>query len=293
MRDIAISDRVTGGLSQLKKTIYKAPFLFKGRFSGFITKRSERNESKFSFPNAVSVKSGRLSVILVSASFLSVFPGLPPILPDQILSAENLSNTEEVKGAVVDKKKEELCLWQKDVSFFDSLDDKKKRILQKEVPCLEKEQAPMKVTKGKDSDQDLHAAIEAMAAGYPLEAMAGTISEYDRDVAGLIVGIAKKESNWGKRVPRTADGADCFNYWGYKGAGTKGVAMGHGCFATPEEAVHAVGNRLSQLVELRKTSEPKNMVIWKCGSSCATHDPESVRKWVSDVDIYYKKIAGK
>lgn len=139
----------------------------------------------------------------------------------------------------------------------------------------------------------LNTEIVSMTAGYPIELMAPSIAKYDREVAALIVGIAKKESNWGKRVPRSDDGADCFNYWGFKGAGSRGVAMGHGCFGTPEEAVEKVGNRIAELVRLRSTSEPKNFTIWKCGSSCATHTPESVRKWVSDVDQYYRVLASR
>ncbi len=132
-----------------------------------------------------------------------------------------------------------------------------------------------------------------MVSGHPIEAMSEAIAMFDRDVAALIVGIAKKESNWGKRVPLDKNGLDCFNYWGFKGAGARGVAMGHGCFGTPEEAVEKIGNRLSELVKLRKTSEPANMVIWKCGSSCATHTKESVQKWISDVNLYYRQIAQK
>ncbi len=141
------------------------------------------------------------------------------------------------------------------------------------------------------SDNLLNTEIVSMTAGYPIEFMAPAIAKYHRDVAALLVGIAKKESNWGKRVPRSDDGADCFNYWGFKGAGSRGVAMGHGCFGSPEEAVEKVGNRIAELVQLRSTSEPKNFTIWKCGSSCATHSPESVRKWVSDVDQYYRVLA--
>ncbi len=137
----------------------------------------------------------------------------------------------------------------------------------------------------------LNTEIAFMTAGYPIELMAPAIARYDREVAALIVGIAKKESNWGKRIPRSDDGADCFNYWGFKGAGSRGVAMGHGCFGSPEEAVEKVGNRIAELVRLRSTSEPKNFTIWKCGSSCATHSDESVRKWVSDVDQYYRVLA--
>jgi hypothetical protein len=137
----------------------------------------------------------------------------------------------------------------------------------------------------------LNTEIAFMTAGYPIERMAPAIAKYDREVAALIVGIAKKESNWGRRVPRSGDGADCFNYWGFKGAGSRGVAMGHGCFGSPEEAVEKVGNRIAELVQIRSTSEPKNFTIWKCGSSCSTHSDESVRKWVSDVDQYYRVLA--
>lgn len=142
-----------------------------------------------------------------------------------------------------------------------------------------------------ESDDILNNQIASMTLGYPIELMATSIARYDREVAALIVGIAKKESNWGKRVPRSLDGEDCFNYWGWKGAGSRGVAMGHGCFGSPEEAVEAVGNRIAELVRIRGASEPKNFTIWKCGSSCAAHSPESVRKWVSDVDQYYRVLA--
>jgi len=55
--------------------------------------------------------------------------------------------------------------------------------------------------------------------------------------------------------------------------------------------VMAVGNRLRHLVEIRNTSDPKNMIVWKCGSSCAGHSDESVRKWIADVSLYYDRIA--
>ena len=68
---------------------------------------------------------------------------------------------------------------------------------------------------------------------------------------------------------------------------------GYGCFEKPSDAVETIGNRLVELSELRSTTEPANMVVWKCGSSCASHSPESVRKWISDVDIYYRQFARK
>ena len=217
-----------------------------------------------------------------------VFPALPVIDTKELLAP-----SESAEHSVIAVNPQELCRWQRDFSFFNGLFDGKKSMGDTE-PCPEESLAvKTAVTPSANKaeyDQDLKTLIEVMAAGYPLEVMAPSIASYDREVAALIVGIAKKESNWGKRVPLDKDGADCFNYWGYKGAGTRGVAMGHGCFGSPEEAVTAVGNRITELVTKRQTSEPKNFTIWKCGSSCATHSPESVRKWIADVDLYYRKI---
>ncbi len=195
-----------------------------------------------------------------------------------------------------------LCDWQRDYEFF--TEAKKTEKAEPSVPCEEAfarfvvgESAPASGVSspvGPTGERALfEAELRTMVTGYPIEAMVPTIAEYDREIAGLIIGIGKKESNWGKRVPHTDTGEDCFNYWGYKGAGARGVAMGHGCFGEPAEAVRAIGNRLQELVALRKTSEPANMTIWKCGSSCATHSPESVRKWIADVDLYYREIAQK
>ncbi|MBP9727985.1 MAG: hypothetical protein KBD27_01265 [Candidatus Moranbacteria bacterium] len=224
------------------------------------------------------------SLLFVGAG---IFPALPPIDTNSITQSEEVFiETDRVVS------EEEMCRWQNDFSFFSRL-EKGEVSLQKGIPCEEKKEVvfrtvdavPVPVT-----DNDLTQTIRDMTTGYPMEVMAPAISAYDRQVAGLIVGIAKKESNWGKRVPVDTAGADCFNYWGFKGAGSRGVAMGHGCFGSPEEAVQAVGNRIAELVAKRQTSEPKNMTIWKCGSSCATHSPESVRKWIADVDLYYRQI---
>ena len=142
-----------------------------------------------------------------------------------------------------------------------------------------------------DQQTILERKINRVVDGYPIEVMAPYIAEQNKTTAAFLVGIAKKESNWGKRVPVDTNGDDCFNYWGYKGAGSRGIEMGHGCFGSKEEAVSAVGDRLQELVALRETSEPKNMTIWKCGSSCKGHSDESVDKWISDVSIYYDRIA--
>jgi hypothetical protein len=136
----------------------------------------------------------------------------------------------------------------------------------------------------------LELEIRELTAGFPIEVMAPYIARYDREVAALIVGIAKKESNWGLRVPLDDAFADCYNYWGFKGAGERGVAMGHGCFGTPEEAVGRIGDRLTELVERTGSSDPARLVVWKCGSTCAGHSPESVSKWISDVRLYYDQL---
>jgi hypothetical protein len=231
------------------------------------------------------LKKGFSSFAIMMFGMTGAFPALPIIDTKQLTDEEKPAES----GVAIDH--EELCRWQRDFTFFNDLLGEKKAfgevppcITEAAVPAAEA--LPVVVQK----DPELTLLVEEMTAGFPIAAMAPAIAEYDREVAALIVGIAKKESNWGKRVPVDAAGADCFNYWGFKGAGARGVAMGHGCFGSPEEAVHAVGNRIAQLVELRKTSEPKNFTIWKCGSSCATHSPESVRKWISDVDLYYRKI---
>lgn len=258
-----------GGLSQLKQFFKKYPFFFKKGFSGF-------------------------AVLFVGLAGAGAFPSLPEIDTKDLAASEDSAPAAKEAPSVAYER--ELCLWQRDFSFFSDL-ELEKRAPQEVTPCPEVKEEAMAVAEASDvpseKEQGLDREIRELAAGYPLEVMAPAIAEYDREVAALIVGIAKKESNWGKRVPVDAAGKDCFNYWGFKGAGTRGVAMGHGCFGSPEEAVRAVGNRIAELVNIKKTSEPKNMIIWKCGSSCATHSPESVRKWISDVDIYYRKIAQK
>ena len=128
---------------------------------------------------------------------------------------------------------------------------------------------------------------------YPITVMADSIAQYETPIAGLIVGIAKKESDWGKHTPKL-HGEECFNYWGYRGVGSRGMTEdGYGCFEKPSDAVETIGNRLVELSEVRGTTEPANMVVWKCGSSCATHSPESVTKWISDVAVYYRQFVAR
>lgn len=141
-----------------------------------------------------------------------------------------------------------------------------------------------------EAERLLEGEVRSLVSGYPIEAMAPYIAKQDRSVAAFLVGIAKKESDWGKHVP-TKNGQDCYNYWGYKGAGSLGSSMGYGCFSSPEEAISVVGTRMYTLVVEKKNATPNDMVIWKCGSrSCSGHEPGSVVKWIRDVDAYYSKL---
>ena len=141
-----------------------------------------------------------------------------------------------------------------------------------------------------ETERSLEGEVRSLVSGYPIEAMAPFIAKQERTVAAFLVGIAKKESDWGRHVP-TKNGQDCYNYWGYKGAGSLGSSMGYGCFSSPEEAISVVGTRMHTLVVEKKNDSPSDMVIWKCGSrSCAGHEPTAVVKWIHDVDTYYSKL---
>ncbi|MEI8097141.1 MAG: hypothetical protein WCG73_03485 [Candidatus Moraniibacteriota bacterium] len=225
-----------------------------------------------------------------SLGMIGVFPAVSQIRENVIPAQEVASDTKKSAQNVL----EERCYWQEDVAQFLTFQEKKKNVSQTEIPCeVRSADVPIVSMKKKDDvpgNSELGATIRELTVGYPIAVMAESIATYDREVAALIVGIAKKESDWGKHVPTDTSGADCFNYWGYKGAGTRGVEMGHGCFGSPEEAVAAVGNRLQELVAIRETSSPADMIIWKCGSSCKGHSDESVKKWISDVALYYNQI---
>lgn len=126
-----------------------------------------------------------------------------------------------------------------------------------------------------------------LVRGYPMEEMVTEISKKDKIVAAFLISIAKKESNWGIHTPKK-DGRECFNYWGYRGR-ENATDSGYSCFDSPEHAVAVVGRRIERLVE-QKIDTPEKMIIWKCGSDCSWDNPNAVRKWIADVDLYYHKI---
>ncbi len=141
------------------------------------------------------------------------------------------------------------------------------------------------------SQERLEKIITDMTEGHPIAQMLPYIFKQDKLTAAYLVSIAKKESNWGKVAPKK-DGIDCYNYWGYKGKGSRGLAAGHGCFGSPEEAVETVSKRIDTLTQEYELETPRQMVVWKCGSSCAGHSDISVQKWISDVGYYTKEVQG-
>ncbi|MFZ2299809.1 MAG: hypothetical protein WAW00_01570, partial [Candidatus Moraniibacteriota bacterium] len=140
------------------------------------------------------------------------------------------------------------------------------------------------------ADEQYRETVRNMVKGYPIEEMLPYIFEQDRLTAAFLVGIAKKESNWGKRVPVLND-QDCFNYWGYRGIRRMMGTGGHTCFNSRKDAVETVAKRLNTLINSQQLNTPEKMIIWKCGFSCAGHSRESVKKWISDVDMYFKEIS--
>ncbi|HBI33837.1 MAG TPA: hypothetical protein DEA43_04315 [Candidatus Moranbacteria bacterium] len=141
------------------------------------------------------------------------------------------------------------------------------------------------------SKQALEDEITEMVKGYPIEKMVPRIAEQDRTVAAFIVAIAKKESNWGLRVP-VLDGQDCYNYWGYRGIRERMGTGGHTCFDSATDAVDTVAKRITALVEEYDRNTPEEMVVWKCGSNCAvTGGQASANKWISDVTMYFDELS--
>jgi|GEM_PF-1517080 len=140
-------------------------------------------------------------------------------------------------------------------------------------------------------DKELYQEVRTMTKGHPMERMARYIAENDRLTAAYLVAIAKKESNWGKRSPIDSDGTHCYNYWGFRLSSHDRVTpSGYSCFASPSEAIDVVSDRIHQLIYVEGLGDVSDMVVWKCGKSCATHSQASVDKWISDVDFYVRKI---
>ncbi len=136
----------------------------------------------------------------------------------------------------------------------------------------------------------LERTLGRMVAGHPMENMVPFIAQQDPMTATFLVSIAKQESNWGKHSPKDEDGRDCYNYWGYRGQTENVTPSGYSCFRTPKEAVKVVGKRLNRLIFDYELDTPKELLVWKCGSSCAGHDQADVARWQNTVGMYSEKI---
>lgn len=139
------------------------------------------------------------------------------------------------------------------------------------------------------SKQEFEEKVRALVKGYPIEKMVPYILEKDRKTASFLVAIAKKESAWGVHSP-VLNGQDCYNYWGYRGQRKLMGTGGHTCFNSRKDAVDTVAKRIDQLVNTQQKDTAAELIVWKCGSSCAGHGAYDVQKWISDVDMYYKKL---
>lgn len=143
----------------------------------------------------------------------------------------------------------------------------------------------------KPSEKDeFEKEILKMVKGYPIEEMVPEIVKKDRIVAAFLVAIAKKESNWGKRVP-VLNGEACYNLWGYRGIRERMGTGGHTCFDSPKDAVDTVAKRMETLIKEYDRDTPSKMVVWKCGSDCnVTGGQAAADKWISDVAMYFNKL---
>ncbi len=131
--------------------------------------------------------------------------------------------------------------------------------------------------------------LRTYVKGYPIEVMADALAAQDPVVAAYMIAMAKQESNWGRRVPHL-NGHDCYNYWGFRAKRARMGTGGHTCFNSPEDAVETVARRVHELVYDYGRTTPRQMLIWKCGKSCATHNPAGVERWVSVVGRYYAAV---
>ncbi len=139
------------------------------------------------------------------------------------------------------------------------------------------------------ADAEYQENVRNLVKGHPIEEMLPYIFEKDRVTAAFLIGIAKKESNWGKRRP-VLEGQDCFNYWGYRGQRRLMGSGGHTCFNSRKDAVDTVAKRLETLINSERLNTPAKLIVWKCGMSCEGHGRESVEKWIADVDAYYSEM---
>jgi hypothetical protein len=169
--------------------------------------------------------------------------------------------------------------------------DKETRLkLEKDALDLKKQVAEKNEFQKNVPTGELAKVLYEIVGDAPIREMVPFISKRDEKVAAFLVGIAKKESSFGLASP-SKNGRDCYNYWGYKGAGENGTAMGYACFASAEEAAKIVGDRIEVLVQKDRNTPARMVDTWKCGTTCKG-DP-GAPGWVSTVALYFNKIVEK
>lgn len=129
--------------------------------------------------------------------------------------------------------------------------------------------------------------IKEVTKGYPVEKMSKYISRMDRKTSAFLLGIAKKESNWGKFSPQK-DGMDCYNYWGYRGTYNQ-TDSGYSCFDSPSQAVAVVGGQIDEFIA-QGIDTSRELAVWKCGWDEECQKTPSAKKWIVDVDYYARKF---
>ena len=218
-------------------------------------------------------------IILTALAFLVVGSMLRLLNAQPIFYAHAYSTTDSFDESVNFESK----LWTENSQMFEKDEKGKNKIILASVQRDKQNKNSETV-----SNQFIQKIYEIVGDS-PIKEMVPFISKRDEKVAAFLVGIAKKESSFGEHSP-LKDGQTCYNYWGYKGSAGNGSSMGYACFASAEEAIEIVGNRIEVLVGKNHSTPAKMVNTWKCGTDCSG-DP-GAPSWVTTVAMYFEKIVG-
>ena len=213
-----------------------------------------------------------LIMLAIAGSMLRIFSMQPVFYAHAFV--EGKGSFEQAVPSIVEKSP----IFSTDVS------DAKQRII-----VLGSEQKKIEAKKN-NSSKNFEDKLRLLVGDSPIREMIHLIAKRDERTAAFLIGIAKKESSFGLQSP-LKDGKTCYNYWGYKGNGGRGTGMGYACFASAEEAIMTVGDRLQMLAEKNHSTPAKMVDTWKCGKSCVG-DP-GAPGWVSTVAMYFNKIVAQ
>jgi hypothetical protein len=224
------------------------------------------------------MKRGKITLMLAIGLFFSVYfweNGRVYVL------------TEDNAEAFFSQEERPLVLPKKTVFRFDPMNRVKVSVEQLELEKQKEREEKVKREEQKNEPENSQLeTYRELVSGSPLEEMLPFIAKCDKETASFLIAIAKKESDFGKYSPQK-DGHSCFNYWGYRGTYNQ-TASGYSCFDSPQQAIEVVGGKIKDLLD-KKIDTAEKLIVWKCGSTCAGHDPAGVRKWISDVALYHQK----